>query len=94
MIISQFYQLSVMCFIHLVSPMLTTLNSIHIVLALALVALILLQRPSSDASGIPVGGESGSFLHTRRGAERFFFVLTVSVSILFAGVSLAVIVLA
>lgn len=73
--------------------MATTLQTIQIVLALALVALILLQRPTSDASGIPVGGDSGSFLHTRRGAERFFFMLTATVAILFAAVSLAVIVL-
>ncbi|MFZ4500335.1 MAG: preprotein translocase subunit SecG [Minisyncoccia bacterium] len=73
--------------------MVATLHSIQILLALALIALILLQRPSSDASGIPVGGDSASFLHTRRGAERFFFVLTIAVSIAFAAVSLAAIVL-
>lgn len=74
--------------------MVTTLHSIQIVLSLVLVALILLQRPSGDASGIPVGGESVSFLHTRRGAERFFFMLTIAIAIAFAAVSLAVIVIA
>jgi preprotein translocase subunit SecG len=33
-----------------------------------------------------------SFLQTRRGAERFLFVLTVVVAVVFVGASLAVIV--
>ena len=82
------------CYNHPVSPMVTTLHSIQIIVAILLVALILLQRPSNDASSMPVGGEGSSFMHTRRGAERFFFVLTIVLAVVFAAVSLAVVVVA
>lgn len=74
--------------------MLTTLHSIQIIIGIALVALILLQRPANDAGSIPVGGDSSSFLHTRRGAERFFFVLTIILGVVFAAISLLVVLLA
>ncbi|MBY0328563.1 preprotein translocase subunit SecG [Patescibacteria group bacterium] len=74
--------------------MVTTLHSIQIIVAIVLVALILLQRPSNDASSMPVGGDSSSFSHTKRGAERFFFVLTIVLAVVFAAVSLTVVVLA
>ena len=74
--------------------MVTTLHSIQIIVSIALVVLILLQRPSNDAGSMPIGGDSSSFLHTRRGAERFFFVMTIVLAITFAAVSLAVVVLA
>lgn len=61
-------------------------------MAIVLVALILLQRPSNDASSMPVGGDSSSFMHTRRGAERFFFTMTIILAVVFAAVSLAVVV--
>lgn len=73
--------------------MVATLQSIQIILSLVLIVLVLLQRPSSDASSAPVGGDGDSFIHTRRGAERFFYVLTIITAILFAGVSLAVVVM-
>ncbi len=72
--------------------MVTTLQSIQIILALAIIILVLIQQPSNDASSTPVGSE-GSFMHTRRGAERFFYLLTIITAVLFAAVSLAVVVL-
>jgi protein translocase SecG subunit len=70
--------------------MLTILHTTQIVSALLLIALILIQRTSGDMGGT---GDSMSVFQTRRGAERFFFILTVVVGIVFAGASLAVIVL-
>lgn len=71
--------------------MVTTLQSIQIILAIAIIILVLIQRPSNDANSTPVGSE-GSFSHTKRGAERFFYVLTIITAVLFAAISLAVVV--
>jgi preprotein translocase subunit SecG len=43
--------------------------------------------------GSTLGGESSGFLQTRRGAERFIFVLTIIIAVIFTGSSLAVIVI-
>ena len=63
------------------------LYSIQIGAAIILIALILLQRSSGDMGS--AFGES-SFMHTRRGAERFLFIVTTVVAIVFVGASLAV----
>jgi len=67
-----------------------TLHLVQIISSLILVALILLQRTQGDTGSSL--GDSTSFLQTRRGAERFLFVLTIVVAVIFAGTSLAVIV--
>jgi protein translocase SecG subunit len=69
-----------------------TLHVIQIVSALALIVLVLFQSTSGDM-GSNFGGDNSSFLQTRRGSERFFFILTVILAVVFAGASLAVIVL-
>lgn len=53
--------------------------------------LVLSQSPQTDIGGS--GGESLSFIHTRRGAEKLLFILTIIVGVIFALSSLAVIVL-
>lgn len=68
------------------------LHLVQIISSIALIALILLQRTQGDMGGSSFG-ESTSFLQTRRGAERFLFMLTLVVAIIFVGSSLAVIVL-
>lgn len=69
-----------------------TLQIIQIVSSLLIVALVLLQRSNGDM-GSTLGGDNGSFMQTRRGAERFLFVLTIIVAIIFAGSSLASLIL-
>ncbi len=69
-----------------------TLQIIQIVSSLLIVALVLLQRSNGD-TGSTLGGDNGSFMQTRRGAERFLFVLTVIVAIIFAGSALASVIL-
>jgi protein translocase SecG subunit len=64
------------------------LYSIQIGSAILLIALILLQKSSGDMGS--AFGDS-SFMHTRRGAERFFFILTIIVAMIFVGTSLAVV---
>lgn len=66
------------------------LHLIQIISSVVLVALILLQRSQGDTGSSL--GDSTSFLQTRRGAERFLFVLTIIVAVVFVGTSLAVIV--
>jgi protein translocase SecG subunit len=70
-----------------------TLQLIQIVSSILLIALILLQRTSADM-GSSLGGDGSSFLQTRRGAERFLFVLTIIVAVVFVGASIAAVVLA
>lgn len=68
-----------------------TLHLVQIISSIILVVLILLQRSQGDTGSS--FGDNTSFLQTRRGAERFLFVLTVSLAVVFVGSSLAVIVL-
>jgi len=70
--------------------MATILHSIQIGSALLLIVLILLQRPSTGDTGN--FGDSGSFMQTRRGSERFFFIFTVIVALILLAACLGVIV--
>ncbi len=72
--------------------MANTLHLIQIISSIALIGLVLLQRAQSD-SGTSLGGDNASFFQTRRGAERFLFLLTAGVSVVFVASSLAVILL-
>ncbi len=57
---------------------------IQIILAVLLVGLILLQHSEASA-GAAFGGDSlGGGGHTRRGPEKFIFILTIIIAILFA----------
>lgn len=67
------------------------LHLIQIISSLVLIVLVLLQRTQGDTGSS--FGDNTSFLQTRRGAERFLFVCTVIVAVVFVGSSLAVIVL-
>ncbi|MDP3764517.1 MAG: preprotein translocase subunit SecG [bacterium] len=67
------------------------INIIQIVLAVLLIITVLLQRQGSGLSGA-FGGE-GEFHHTKRGPEKYLFVATIILSILFFGTALANIVL-
>lgn len=69
-----------------------TLQIIQIASSLLLVALVLLQKASAD-TGSTLGGDGSSFLQTRRGAERFLFILTIVVAVVFVGANVASIVL-
>lgn len=68
------------------------LQTIQIVSSILLIILVLTQRASADM-GSSLGGDGSSFLQTRRGAERFLFVLTALTAVVFVGASLAVVVL-
>ncbi|MEK7564911.1 MAG: preprotein translocase subunit SecG [Patescibacteria group bacterium] len=63
------------------------INIIQIVLAVLLVITVLLQQQGSGLSGA-FGGE-GEFHHTKRGAEKYLFVATIVLSVLFFGTALA-----
>jgi protein translocase SecG subunit len=69
--------------------MAATLHSLQLVSAIVLIVLVLLQRTSGDTTSN--FGDTMSFFQTRRGVERFVFVLTIIVAIIFAGISIAVI---
>lgn len=64
----------------------TILNSVQIGLAIMLVGAIVLQQRGTGMGGA-FGGE-GNVYQTRRGVEKFLFVGTIVLSILFLGVAL------
>ncbi|HEY4484008.1 MAG TPA: preprotein translocase subunit SecG [Candidatus Paceibacterota bacterium] len=58
---------------------------IHIILAVALVSLILLQQNESSLGGTFGGGDAVGNFHKRRGLEKIIFNTTCIVAILFVG---------
>ena len=65
----------------------------QIILSVVLVLAILLQQTSAGVGGALGGSDSGSFHQTRRGFEKFLFILSIVCSILFALSALAAIIL-
>lgn len=64
----------------------------EIALGVILILAILLQQSGSSTGGA-LGGDGGSFHSTRRGFEKFLFVLSIVCGILFALSALLTIVL-
>jgi protein translocase SecG subunit len=62
----------------------TVLPYIQIILSIILVVAILLQQSGAGVGGALGGGDNGGLYHTRRGFEKFLFVTTIVVGILFA----------
>ncbi len=62
----------------------TILPYIQIILSIILVVAILLQQSSAGVGGALGGGDGGGLYHTRRGFEKFLFMTTIVVGILFA----------
>lgn len=60
---------------------------LQIILSIILIVAILLQQSSAGVGGAFGGGEGGGLYNTRRGFEKFLFVLTIVVAILFAASS-------
>ncbi|MEK9174874.1 MAG: preprotein translocase subunit SecG [Patescibacteria group bacterium] len=67
------------------------INIIQIVLGILLGTVILLQQQGSGLSGA-FGGES-EFYHTKRGAEKFLFIATILLAVLFFATALANVIL-
>lgn len=64
-----------------------SLTIIQTILAVLLIAAVLIQQRGSGLSGV-FGGE-GSAYATRRGAEKFIFIATIAITVMFFGISLA-----
>lgn len=69
--------------------MASILHTIQIISAIIVIALVLVQRSSGDTAS--TFGES-SFFKTRRGAERFMFLLTIVSVVVFVAASVAVLI--
>ena len=69
-----------------------TLHIIQIVSAIITIILVLIQKSNADM-GASLGGDGGSFAHTRRGVEKFFFVLTALMALIFVASSILVVAL-
>ena len=57
---------------------------IQIVLSIILIVAILLQQSDSGTGGVFGGSDGDGLHHTRRGFEKFLFLTTIVISILFA----------
>jgi protein translocase SecG subunit len=67
-----------------------TLKIAQIIVSAVLLVLILLQERSSGLSGAFGGsGSEGGFYQTRRGLEKFIFVGTIVLTIVFIGLVIA-----
>jgi protein translocase SecG subunit len=74
----------------IVSPMKSLLPYIQILLSVFLIALVLIQRTSAQIGGAFGGNDNwSSAYHTRRGFERWMFVATIVIGILFIVSALA-----
>lgn len=69
--------------------MANSLRAVDVILALALITLILMQSRGTSLGS--VFGQEGSVFHTRRGAEKILFNVTIAVAIGFVVVSLALV---
>ena len=56
---------------------------LQIILSIILIASILLQQSSAGVGGALGGGDSGGFYNTRRGFEKFLFVFTIVIGVVF-----------
>lgn len=65
----------------------------QIVVSLVLIVLVLIQERSAGMSGIFGGGGEGGVYQTRRGLEKIAFGATIVCAVLFAGISIAQLVL-
>lgn len=63
------------------------ISVIQIILAVAIVALILLQERSSGISGL-LGGDGGGFYQARRGMEKTIFYATIILIVIFVGLAI------
>lgn len=61
----------------------TMLPYIQIILSIILIVAILLQQSSAGVGGALGGGDGGGLYHTRRGFEKFLFITTIVVAVLF-----------
>ncbi len=71
----------------------TILQIVQIILSIMLIAGVLLQSKTSGLSGAFGGDDSSGSFQTRRGLEKTIFKTTVTIGILFAGISFAIFVL-
>ena len=66
-------------------PMKSLLPYIQIILSVIMVALILLQQTGAQVGGAFGGSDNlSSAYHTRRGLEKWLFISTIIIAILFA----------
>lgn len=62
------------------------LDAAQLILSISLIALILMQSRGTSLGS--VFGQEGSVFHTRRGAERVLFNVTIGVAVTFMVISL------
>ncbi len=66
---------------------------IQIILAVLMTVAVLLQKSDASSGGIFGGSEAVSSWHTRRGAEKFLFISTIVIGILFIASALVALVI-
>jgi protein translocase SecG subunit len=56
---------------------------LQIILSIILIATILLQQSSAGVGGALGGGDGGGLYNTRRGFEKFLFIFSIVIGIIF-----------
>lgn len=64
---------------------------IQIILSIILIITVLLQQSNGGVGGVLGGGDTSGLHHTRRGFEKFLFITTIVISVLFTLSALAAI---
>ncbi len=57
---------------------------VQIILSVLLIIGVLMQQSGTELGGAFGGGDGSATYHKKRGAEKFFFVFTIVVAVLFA----------
>jgi len=60
---------------------------LQIILSIILIAAVLLQQSSAGVGGALGGGDGGGLYGTRRGFEKFLFILTIVIGVFFVATS-------
>ncbi len=58
---------------------------VQIILSVLLIIGILMQQSGTELGGAFGGSDGSATYHKKRGAEKFFFVFTITVAVLFVG---------
>jgi len=65
----------------------------EIIVSIVLITAILLQQSSAGIGGALGGGDGAGFHHTRRGFEKFLFILSIILGVLLALIAILAIII-
>ncbi|HXK35058.1 MAG TPA: preprotein translocase subunit SecG [Candidatus Paceibacterota bacterium] len=73
--------------------MLTILTWVEIIVSVLLILTIILQQRGADVGGALGGGQEGGVYFSRRGVEKYLFIATIILAIIFVAAAIAIVLL-